>query len=145
MELRLSNERFEEIKKMILESPKKALKSIKKEEMLDFIADMFEINSQVTVDLEAKDKEYLKLTQDFSALEQNLNQAIDNLDREKKDHATVEKEMLAALNEANSVANTSNSLAEYNQANYEKILSQVKKYRVASIVLAIIVILQMIF
>ena len=78
-------------------------------------------------------------------MEQDLNQAIDQLDRETKDRACVEKEMLAALNEANSVANTSNSLAEYNQANYEKVLSQVKKYRIASIVLAIIVILQMIF
>ena len=145
MELKLSNERFEEIKKMILESPKKALKSIKKEEMLDFIADTFEINSKVAVDLETKTEEYLKLTQDFSAMEQDLNQAIDKLDREKKDHAAVEKDMKAALDKANSVANTSNTIAEYSQANYEKILSQVKKYRIASIVLAVIVVLQMIF
>lgn len=145
MELKLSNERFEEIKKMILESPKKALKSIKKEEMLDFVMDTFEINSKVAVDLETKTEECLKLTQDFSAMEKDLNQAIDNLDREKKDHAAVEKDMKAALDKANSVANISNTIAEYSQANYEKILGQVKKYRVASIVLAIIVVLQMIF
>ena len=40
MELKLNSERFEEIQKLITENPKKALKTVKKEELLDFISDL---------------------------------------------------------------------------------------------------------
>ena len=61
MELKLSSERFDEIQKLITENPKKALKVVKKEELLDFISDLRLISFDASSALEEKNAECERL------------------------------------------------------------------------------------
>ena len=61
MELKLSLERFNEIQKLITENPKKALKIVKKEELLDFISDLRLNSFDAFSDLEKKNDECERL------------------------------------------------------------------------------------
>lgn len=134
MELKLSSERFDEIQKLITENPKKALKTVKKEELLDFVSDLRLISFDTSSALEEKNAECKRLSRerDLAMMETKIKaKSCNNLQEQVQE---LKSQVTVAEDHANCQCQ-----------NYEKVLKGLKWYRLAVVILAVIVILQWIF
>lgn len=141
MELKLKPERFEEIQKLITENPKKALKTVKKEELLDFISDLGIISFDATSALEEKNSECERLCGVITTLSNERDLAMKQVKVNEKSCNNLQEQ----IQELKSQATVAEDHANCQCQNYEKVLRGLKWYRLAIVILALIVVLQWIF
>ena len=141
MELKLSNERFEEIKKMITENPKKALKVVKKEELLDFISDLGIISFDASSALEEKNAECERLCEVITTLSNERDLAMKQVKVRERSCNNLQEQIQELKSQVTAAEDHANCKCQ----NYEKVLKGLKWYRLAVVILALIVVLQWIF
>lgn len=141
MELKLSSERFDEIQKLITENPKKALKTVKKEELLDFISDLSIISFDASSALEEKNAECERLCRVITTLTKERDLAM----KEKKIKEKSCNNLQEQVQELRSQVTVAEDQAGCQCENYVKVLKGLKWYRLAVVILAVIVALQWIF
>lgn len=141
MELKLSSKRFDEIQKLITENPKKALKTVKKEELLDFISDLGIISFDASSALEEKNSECERLCGVITTLTKERDLAM----KEKKIKEKSCNNLQEQIQELKSQVTVAEDHANCQCQNYEKVLKGLKWYRLAVVILALIVVLQWIF
>ena len=134
MELKLSSERFDEIQKLITENPKKALKTVKKEELLDFISDLGIISFDASSALEEKNAECERLCKVITTLTNERDLAMKHCNNLQEQIQELKSQVTVAEDHANCQCQ-----------NYEKVLKGLKWYRLVTVILAVIVLLQWIF
>ena len=136
-DFKLTKERFEEIKKMISENPTKVEKSIKKNELLDFISDLLAIKDskekeemEKTVPVEEFEKLMAELTQQNNFLESS-NEKVEKLQKEVDD-------LIQNLDAANTQLNIADECAIRGQ-------KLVRMYQIFSIGVLLALLLTLIF
>lgn len=141
MELKLSSERFDEIQKLIIENPKKALKTVKKEELLDFISDLGITSLDLSSTLEEKNAECERLCKVITTLTNERDLAMKEK-RVKEKSCNILQEQVQELKSQLTVADDN---SDYQCKNYEKMIKILTRYRLVTVILALIVLLQWIF
>ena len=141
MELKLSSERFDEIQKLIIENPKKALKTVKKEELLDFISDLGLTSLDLSSTLEEKNAECERLCGVITTLTNERDLAMKEK-RVKEKSCNILQEQVQELKSQLTVADDN---SDYQCKNYEKMIKILTRYRFVTVILALIVLLQWIF
>lgn len=141
MELKLSSERFDEIQKLIIENPKKALKTVKKEELLDFISDLGITSLDLSSTLEEKNAECERLCGVITTLTNERDLAMKEK-RVKEKSCNILQEQVQELKSQLTVADDN---SDYQCKNYEKMIKILTRYRFVTVILALIVLLQWIF
>ena len=141
MKLKLSSERFDEIQKLITETPKKALKTVKKEELLDFISDLGIISFDASSALEEKNAECERLCGVITTLTKERDLAM----KEKKIKERSCNDLQEQVQELKSRVTAAEDQAGCQCENYVKVLKGIKWHRLAIVILAVIVVLQIIF
>ena len=141
MKLKLNSERFEEIQKLITENPKKALKTIKKEELLDYISDLGLITLNATSALEEKNSECERLCGVITTLSNERDLAMNQVKVKEKSCNNLQEQIQGLKSQVTEAEDHANCHCE----NYEKIFKVLTKYRIITAILAVIVVLQWIF
>lgn len=141
MELKLSSERFDEIQKLITENPKKALKTVKKEELLDFISDLRIISFDAFSALEEKNSECERLCGVVTTLSEERDLAMKQVKVKEKSCNNLQEQ----IQELKSQVTVAEDHVDCQCKNYEKVFKGLKWYRLAVVILALIVVLQWIF
>ena len=141
MELKLSSERFDEIQKLIIENPKKALKTVKKEELIDFISDLGLTSLDLSSTLEEKNAECERLCGVITTLTNERDLAMKEK-RVKEKSCNILQEQVQELKSQLTVADDN---SDYQCKNYEKMIKILTRYRFVTVILALIVLLQWIF
>ncbi len=141
MELKLSNERFDEILKLITENPKKALKTVKKEELFDFISDLQLKSFDASSALEEKNAECERLCGVVTTLSKERDLAMKQVKVKEKSCNDLQEE----IQELKSQLIVADDNSDYQCKNYEKMIKTLTIYRFVTVILAVIVVLQWIF
>ena len=141
MELKLSSERFDEIQKLIIENPKKALKTVKKEELLDFISDLGITSLNLSSTLEEKNAECERLCKVITTLTNERDLAMKHVKVKEKSCNSLQEQ----IQELNSQLTVADDNSDYQCKNYEKMIKILTRYRFVTVILAVIVLLQWIF
>ena len=141
MELKLSSERFDEIQKLIIKNPKKALKTVKKEELLDFISDLGLTSLDLSSTLEEKNAECERLCGVITTLTNERDLAMKEK-KVKEKSCNILQEQVQELKSQLTVADDN---SDYQCKNYEKMIKILTRYRFVTVILALIVLLQWIF
>ena len=141
MELKLNSERFEEIQKLITENPKKALKTIKKEELLDYISDLGLTTLNATSALEEKNAECERLCGVITTLSNERDLAMKQVKVKEKSCNNLQEQIQELKSQVTAVEDHANCKCQ----NYEKVFKGLRWYRLAVVILALIVVFQWIF
>ena len=141
MELKLSSERFDEIQKLITENPKKALKTVKKEELLDFISDLGITSLDLSSTLEEKNSECERLCKVITTLTNERDLAMKQVKVKEKSCNNLQEQ----IQELKSQLTVADDNSDYQCKNYEKMIKILKRYRIVTVIFAVIVVLQWIF
>lgn len=141
MELKLSSERFNEIQKLIIENPKKVLKTVKKEELLDFISDLGITSLDLSSTLEEKNAECERLCGVITTLSNERDLALKQVKVKEKSCNNLQEQ----IQELKSQLVVADDNSDYQRKTYEKMIKILTGYRFITVILAFIVLLQWIF
>lgn len=136
---KLSKERFDEILKLVTESPDKLNRGVTKSELISFAQELSQKNTEeISCDTEERGDDG---PDEITKLRETLSECQESLKTEIKKH----EELVKTLGDSDkALAERDNQIEALNNQ-YREILPRVNKYRIWCIILIVAVILQWIF
>lgn len=136
---KLSKERFDEILKLVTESPDKLNRGVTKAELISFAQELSQKNAEeISCDTDERGDNG---PDEITKLRETLSECQENLKTEIKKN----EELVKNLENSNKTLVKSENQIEALNNQYREILPRVNKYRVWCIILIVAVILQWIF